>query len=342
MCGVFGIHSLERDIARLAYFGLFALQHRGQESAGIAVSESGRLTVLRDMGLVSQVFDERKLSGLHGELAIGHTRYSTTGSSHWSNAQPLVHHGRARTVALGHNGNIVNAAELRVDLHERGIKLASTADTEVIAALIASDEASLEQAVTHAMTQLEGAFSVVAISEGTLLAFRDRHGFRPLCLGRLGGDWVVASETCALDLVGADRSASSSRGELVVVDEDGLRSRQDGSAPTPARSASSSSSTSLGRTRGSRASRCTLRAYGWVSGWPRRRLSKPTSCCRSPRLRDAGGDRLRAGLWHPVQRGPDQEPLCRPHVHPARPGAAPAGIRLKFQPGRRGRGRAGW
>ena len=226
MCGVFGIHSVDRDIARLAYFGLFALQHRGQESAGIAVSESGRLTVLRDMGLVSQVFDERKLSGLHGELAIGHTRYSTTGSSHWSNAQPLVHHGRSRTVALGHNGNLVNAAALRTALDERGIKLASTADTEVVAALIASDDAPLEHAVARTMEQLEGAYSVVALSEGTLIAFRDPHGFRPLCLGRLGEDWVVASETCALDLIGARFEREIEPGELVLVDETGLRSIQ--------------------------------------------------------------------------------------------------------------------
>src|SRR5213596_1128982 len=123
MCGVFGIRSIERDVARLSYFGLFALQHRGQESAGIAVSDSGRLTVLRDMGLVTQVFDEQKLRGLRGEVAIGHTRYSTTGSTHWTNAQPLVQHGRGRTVALGHNGNLVNATELREELKVDGIPL---------------------------------------------------------------------------------------------------------------------------------------------------------------------------------------------------------------------------
>ena len=216
MCGVFGIRSPDRDVARLAYFGLFALQHRGQESAGIAVSDRGRLTVLREMGLVTQVFNEQKLRGLRGELAIGHTRYSTTGSTQWANAQPLVHHGRARTVALGHNGNLTNAAELRDELRERGRRAShSTSDTEVIAALIANDPAPLEEAVAHAMAQLDGAFSVVALAEGRLVAFRDPHGFRPLCLGRLGDDWVVASETCALDLVGAElrargRAAASS------------------------------------------------------------------------------------------------------------------------------------
>src|SRR4051812_19479447 len=143
MCGVFGIRSAERDVARLTYFGLHALQHRGQESAGIAVSENGRLTVLRELGLVSQVFNERRLRGLEGDVAIGHTRYSTTGSSQWANAQPLVHHGRARTVALGHNGNLVNAAALRDELALEGATLTSTADTEVIAALLARDPAPL-------------------------------------------------------------------------------------------------------------------------------------------------------------------------------------------------------
>ncbi len=222
MCGVFGIHSVERDVARLTYFGLFALQHRGQESAGIAVSDEGRLTALRDLGLVTQVFDERKLGGLKGQLAIGHTRYSTTGATHWSNAQPLVHHGRARTVALGHNGNLVNAAELR----EGVTKLSTTSDSEVIAALIASDEAPLEQAVANTMRRLEGAFSVVALSEGKLIAFRDPHGFRPLCLGRLGGDWVVASETCALDLVGATLERELRPGELALIEGDDWRTGQ--------------------------------------------------------------------------------------------------------------------
>src|SRR3954466_2540709 len=138
MCGLFGIRSLERDVARLTYFGLFALQHRGQESAGIAVSDNGRLTTLRDMGLVTQVFDEQKLRGLHGQLAIGHTRYSTTGSSQWWNAQPLVQHGAARTVALGHNGNLTNVTELREELEAGGHRLATTADTGGIAALIAN------------------------------------------------------------------------------------------------------------------------------------------------------------------------------------------------------------
>jgi amidophosphoribosyltransferase len=226
MCGVFGVYAPERDVARLTYFGLFALQHRGQESAGIAVSEHGRLTGLRDLGLVSQVFDEQKLGGLRGQVAIGHTRYSTTGSSQWANAQPLVQHGRARTVALGHNGNLINVGELREELREAGVPLGTTSDSELIAALIANDPAPLEEAVANAMRRLEGAYSIVALSEGRLIAFRDAHGFRPLVIGRLHEDWVFASETCALDLVGAELVREVAPGELVVADGEGLHATQ--------------------------------------------------------------------------------------------------------------------
>jgi amidophosphoribosyltransferase len=234
MCGVFGVYAPERDVARLTYFGLFSLQHRGQESAGIAVSEQGRLTALRDLGLVTQVFDEQKLHGLQGQVAIGHTRYSTTGSSQWSNAQPLVQHGSRRTVALGHNGNLVNVTALRDELRDAGITLRATSDSEVIAALIANDEAPLDEAVAHAMQRLDGAYSIVALSEGKLVAFRDPYGFRPLVLGRIHeagsvggpGDWVVASETCALDLVGAEFVREVERGEAVVIEDGELRSVQ--------------------------------------------------------------------------------------------------------------------
>ena len=226
MCGVFGIRSEERDVARLAYFGLFALQHRGQESAGIAVSDQGRLTVVRDMGLVAQVFNEQQLHALPGEIAIGHTRYSTTGANRWANAQPLIHHGRARTVALGHNGNLVNVEELRAELIEDGVRLGSGSDSEVIAALIARDPASLPEAVANAMRRLEGAYSVTALVDGTLLAFRDPFGFRPLSLGQIGEDWVVASETCALDLIGAEVVRDVRPGEVVWVDADGMHAAQ--------------------------------------------------------------------------------------------------------------------
>jgi amidophosphoribosyltransferase len=223
MCGVFGLRAPSRDVARLTYFGLYALQHRGQESAGIAVSENARLTAVRDLGLVAQVFDERSLSALRGEYAIGHTRYSTTGGNAWANAQPLLHHGRVRTVALGHNGNLVNAEALR---EEVGKPLASSSDSEVIAALIADDERPLEEAIVATMARIEGAATVVGLADGKLFAFRDRHGFRPLALGRLGDDPVVASETCALDLVGATFEREVRAGELVVMDDDGLQSIQ--------------------------------------------------------------------------------------------------------------------
>jgi amidophosphoribosyltransferase len=212
-------------VARVAYFGLFALQHRGQESAGIAVSDAGRLTVLRDMGLVAQVFSEQTLRGLQGDIAIGHTRYSTTGSTQWANAQPLVHHGRVRTVALGHNGNLTNAEELRSQLDDEGVHVVSSSDSELIAALIAHDPAPLPEAVGNTLARLEGATTVVALTEGKLLGFRDPHGFRPLALGRLGDDWVLASESCALDLVGAELVREVRPGELVSIDG-GLESHQ--------------------------------------------------------------------------------------------------------------------
>jgi amidophosphoribosyltransferase len=223
MCGVFGICAPGRDVARLSYFGLHALQHRGQESAGIAVCENGRLTGLRDLGLVAQVFDEQKLSGLRGELAIAHTRYSTTGSNAWANAQPLIHHGPARTVALGHNGNLTNADDLRQELAPR---LASTSDSEVIAAMIAADGRPLEEAGPAALERIEGAATVVGLADGKLFAFRDAFGFRPLVLGRLDDDPVVASETCALDLVGATFEREVRPGELLVAGPDGLESIQ--------------------------------------------------------------------------------------------------------------------
>ncbi len=226
MCGVLGIHAPERDVARLAYFGLFALQHRGQESAGIAVADGKRLTALRDMGLITQVFSEDKLSGLRGDAAIAHCRYSTTGSASWGNAQPIVRHGPARTVALGHNGNLTNTAELREELRSHGVRLGSTSDTEVIAALIAQDERPLEEAVAATMRRIQGAFSAVLLSEGKLIGFRDPNGIRPLVLGRLDADPVLASETCALDLLGAELEREIEPGEMVVVDEAGVHAQR--------------------------------------------------------------------------------------------------------------------
>ncbi len=224
MCGIFGIYAPGRDVARIAHFGLLALQHRGQESAGIAVDDDGNLMVLRDMGLVAQVFTEERLQGLAGQVAIGHTRYSTTGGTLWTNAQPSVQHGARRAVALSHNGNLTNTSALRDELLASGTRLRSTSDTEVIAALIARDERPLDEAVAATMALLEGAYAIVLLSEGKLVGFRDPDGIRPLALGRLDGDWLLASESCVFDLLGAELVREIAPGELVVVDADGLRS----------------------------------------------------------------------------------------------------------------------
>jgi amidophosphoribosyltransferase len=233
MCGVFGIYAPrdapDRGVARMTFFGLYALQHRGQESAGIAVSDGSRITAMKDMGLVSQVFDESKLSGLEGHIAIGHARYSTTGSTVWQNAQPVVRHARGHTVALGHNGNLTNTTELREEMLARRVSLRSTSDTEVIAALIAEHEGGdLGDAVEEAMSRIEGAFAAVVLTERGLAGFRDPDGIRPLVVGRLGDAWVLASETCAFDLIGARAERELEPGELVVIDEEGPRFRRTG------------------------------------------------------------------------------------------------------------------
>ena len=188
-CGVFGIYAPERDVARLAYFALFALQHRGQESAGIATAaRGGNIMALRDQGLVAQVFDEHKLRSLLGDLAIGHVRYSTTGSSEWENTQPIVR-GDRRELALAHNGNLINAVELHTELRERGVAFASTSDSEIIAALLATHPAArIEDAVADVLPRLKGAFSTVVMTDDAIVAFRDPHGLRPLALGVLDGD----------------------------------------------------------------------------------------------------------------------------------------------------------
>jgi amidophosphoribosyltransferase len=233
MCGIFGLYDPpggpERDVARLTYFGLYALQHRGQESAGIAVSDGSQVVAMKDMGLVSQVFDEPKLEALSGRIAIGHTRYSTTGSTVWQNAQPVVRHGgaRRRTLALGHNGNLTNTATLRDELRARRIRLSSSSDTEVIAALLAHHPAdSLDDAIADTMQRIEGAFASVVLTEDALAGFRDPDGIRPLVVGRLDDAWVLASETCALDIIGARVERELAPGELVVIDDDGPRFRR--------------------------------------------------------------------------------------------------------------------
>src|SRR5437763_4004141 len=201
-CGVFGIYAPDHDVARLAYFGLFALQHRGQESAGIAVApHGGSIMAIRDQGLVAQVFDEHILRSLVGDMAIGHVRYSTTGSSEWENAQPIVRDDR-RTLALAHNGNLINAVELHAQLRGRDVPFSSTSDSEIIAALLATHPAErIEDAVADVVPRLRGACSTVVMTEDPVVAFRDPAGLRPLALGMIeDGDrpaYCVASESCA-------------------------------------------------------------------------------------------------------------------------------------------------
>ena len=231
-CGVVGIHAPGVEASNLAYYGLFALQHRGQESAGIAVSEGDRILVYKDMGLVSQVFDSEKLSSLAGHIAIGHVRYSTTGSSLWENAQPTYKEAGKISVALGHNGNLINTRELseRIasepawDAAEAPV---STSDTDVIATLIAeSGEDNTEDAIAGVLPELQGAFSLVLMDNDTLYGARDPHGLRPLVIGRLSNGYALASETCALDIIGATYLREVEPGELVTIDEQGLRSRR--------------------------------------------------------------------------------------------------------------------
>src|ERR671934_1547809 len=225
-CGVFGVYAPGRDVARLAYFGLYALQHRGQESAGIATCEGGHITTLRELGLVSQVFDEEKLHALEGDMAIGHVRYSTTGGGAWENSQP-VWRDDGREVALAHNGNLTNAVELYNELRERGLQFRGTSDSEIIAALLSVEEARpIENAVEAVMPRLRGAYSTVAMTKRAVVAFRDPHGVRPLALGRLGDRWCVASESCAFDIIGAELVREVMPGELVALTEEGLESRQ--------------------------------------------------------------------------------------------------------------------
>ncbi|WP_165985470.1 amidophosphoribosyltransferase [Streptomyces sp. YIM 98790] len=235
-CGVFGVWAPGEEVSKLTYFGLYALQHRGQESAGIAVSNGSKILVFKDMGLVSQVFDETSLSSLQGHIAVGHARYSTTGASVWENAQPTFRATGHGSIALGHNGNLVNAAELAsmvADLPgSRGPRhrVAATNDTDLVTALLAGQTGedgtplTVEQAAARVLPKVRGAFSFVFMDEQTLYAARDPQGFRPLVLGRLERGWVVASETAALDIVGASFIREVEPGELIAIDESGLRS----------------------------------------------------------------------------------------------------------------------
>ena len=235
-CGVFGVWAPGEDVAKLTYYGLYAIQHRGQESAGIATSNGKRINVYKDMGLVSQVFDEATLSSMPGDHAIGHARYSTTGASHWANAQPTLGTTPHGTLCLAHNGNLTNSADLYDRLLAKNggkppafgeLAQGNTTDTALVTALLAEhDFTSLEEAVLDLLPTLRGAFCLTFMDETTLYAARDPQGVRPLVLGRLERGWVVASETAALDIVGASFVREVEPGELIIIDEDGLRSQR--------------------------------------------------------------------------------------------------------------------
>ena len=224
-CGVFGVFAPEADVARLTFYGLYALQHRGQESAGIASANGRRLYLRTGMGLVSQVFDEEDLSYLPGHMAIGHTRYSTTGTSQATNAQPIIVDGPRESLALGHNGNIINAALLRADLEEQGVAFSTGTDSEVIAQLLAqAPGATWEERWTYMMRRLSGAYSLVVLTQNELMAARDPMGNRPLALGRLDGGWAIASETCAFDHLAATFLREIEPGEVVRITAQGVES----------------------------------------------------------------------------------------------------------------------
>jgi amidophosphoribosyltransferase len=239
-CGVFGLYAPGHEVSRLSYFALYALQHRGQESAGIAAADrGGHIITRRELGLVNQVFTENDLRTLAGELAIGHVRYSTTGSNAWENSQPVQRsegtNGSRREVALAHNGNLINALELHEELLERGVTFSSTSDSEIIAAMIATHPADrVEDAIADVLPRLRGAFSIVAMTKDRVVAFRDPHGLRPLAIGILestaggpagGPRYCVASESCAFDIIGAKYVRDVEPGELVTLGEEGLQSR---------------------------------------------------------------------------------------------------------------------
>ena len=338
MCGVFGVRAPGRDVARLAYFGLFALQHRGQESAGIAVSEDGRLTALRDLGLVAA--GVRRAEPLRRCTASSRSATRAT-------RRPAATPGRTRsrsctTAARAPSRSATTAtSSTPEELRERaGKPLASTSDSEVIAALIADDPRPLEEAVAATMGRLEGAATVVGLADGKLFAFRDQHGFRPLVLGRLGDDPVVASETCALDLVGAKFEREVRPGELrgrrrarAAVDPGDRAGRARSALHLRVLLPRAPRHAPRGRRDPRRARADGRAAREGVAGRGRPRAA-------DPRLGHAGRDRLRARDRDPVQRGADQEPLRRPHVHPARAGHARAGDPHEVQPARRGRRQA--
>lgn len=269
-CGVVGIYAPGENVARQTFFALFALQHRGQESAGIAVSDGQQIRLHKEMGLVTQCFDEEVLKKLKGDIAIGHVRYSTTGSSILCNAQPLMASTPDGTVVIGHNGNLVNTTQIREELEAQRIPFETTNDSEVVAKLVAFHrrEMSIEDAVTQTMREIKGAYSICVMTEDKLIAIRDPFGVRPLCIGSWGnGQYIVASETCALNVLGARFVREVEPGEMIIINKrDFVRSRQCRS--NDAACASLSSSTLHVRIHISMVDRFIRFDAAWVMNWP--------------------------------------------------------------------------
>src|SRR4030066_1562990 len=225
-CGIFGIYAPGKKVAEIIFYGLQALQHRGQESAGIAVSDGENILIFKDLALVSQVFNQQNIAPLQGELGIGHPRYSTSGINNWKNSQPLYRMFKNESFAIVHNGNLINFRELRNELMEEGIIFETTTDTEVIASLIESSEKeNIEDAIKEAISRVKGSYSLLILTRDKIFGIRDPHGFRPLVLGKLEGNFIIASETCALDIIDAKFIRDIDPGEIVVLDENGMRSQ---------------------------------------------------------------------------------------------------------------------
>jgi len=225
-CGVFGIFANEEvDVASLTYYGLYALQHRGQESAGIAVTNGEKISCYKEMGLVVDVFKEEKIKSLQGFAAIGHVRYSTTGGSNIINAQPITSEFKLGSIAIAHNGNLVNADVMRELLEDGGCIFQTSIDTEVVLNLIARGaKKGIEKAVVDVVQAIKGSFAIVILTNDKLIGFRDPHGIRPLCIGKLDDSYILCSESCALDAIGAELVRDVEPGEIVIIDKDGLKS----------------------------------------------------------------------------------------------------------------------
>ena len=334
-CGIFGICG-QPEAAALTYFGLYALQHRGQESAGIAVARDDTIVSHKGMGLVADVFDVDHLEELAGCCAIGHVRYSTTGSSILTNAQPFIVRHRNKMYAVGHNGNIVNAHVLKEELEQAGSIFQSTMDSEIFLHLFVKNlKLGFEQALVASVSRLEGAFSFVMLTNrGEVVGIRDPHGFRPLCLGRHDGNYVLASESCALDLVEAEFIREIDPGEIVIITRDGMRSIQHpGGRPAGLLHLRAHLLCAAGQHH--RRQERLPRAQG--PGPPARPGSAGFGRFGDavPGLGDVRRHRLRGGIRHPLRAGDDPQSLRRPDLHPAHPEHAGFRRAREAQPGAR-------